>query len=157
MNKKLWRHRRSGLSIAPDGTTWYNAIRKTWLAFDGVGFHQSVYVHWPVCQSTSFTSMGSQVRVLLRPPPKNPDIDTMSGFFLFCILLQCDRCKTNYIVQFRQKAQVKIQLIKIFMHHIVRSSKRHRVFSSVIFLFFPRFFVKSEPPSLLQRQPSRNS
>ena len=43
------------------------------------------------------------------------------------------------------------------MHHIVRSSKRHRVFSSVIFLSFPWFFVKSEPPNLLQRQPSRNS
>ena len=26
-------------------------------------------------RKTSFTSMGSQVRVLLRPPPKDPDID----------------------------------------------------------------------------------
>ena len=29
--------------------------------------------------STSFTSMGSQVRVLLRPPHHNPNLDTRLG------------------------------------------------------------------------------
>lgn len=61
----------------------YFNSRSRWASSIG-NLHQSL-VHLALWIERIVHIDGAQVRVLLRPPPKGTDIDTMSVFFLFAV------------------------------------------------------------------------